>query len=45
VVVGSVDRVIDAMQARRQQFGVSYYVVSDALLEAFAPIVARLAGR
>jgi probable F420-dependent oxidoreductase len=45
VVLGSVDRVIDVMEERRQQFGVSYYVVPDVLLEAVAPVVARLAGR
>ena len=27
-----------------QRFGFSYYIVSDADLETFAPIVARLAG-
>jgi probable F420-dependent oxidoreductase len=45
VFIGSVDRIADDMQARRERFGISYYVVSDRLLETMAPVVARLAGR
>ena len=29
---------------RREEWGVSYVVIGDDLLEAFAPVVARLAG-
>lgn len=43
-LIGSVDRVIATLQARREQYGFSYYVISDADMEAVAPIVARLAG-
>jgi len=32
------------MRARRARYGFSYYVVSDAALTAFAPVVAALAG-
>ena len=31
-------------RARREEWGVSYVVIGDDLLEAFAPVVARLAG-
>jgi probable F420-dependent oxidoreductase len=45
VFVGPVDRIVDEMQARRHEYGFSYYVVSDRAMETFAPVVARLAGR
>jgi hypothetical protein len=32
------------MRARRERYGVSYYVVLDQAMEQVAPIVARLAG-
>jgi hypothetical protein len=33
------------LEERRERFGLSYYVVSDAALDAFAPVVTRLRGR
>jgi probable F420-dependent oxidoreductase len=45
VFVGPVDRIAEAMQARRDRYGFSYYVVSDADMEALGPVVDRLAGR
>ena len=44
IFIGSVDRVVDEMRARRERYGVSYYVVLDHALEPVAPIVGRLAG-
>jgi probable F420-dependent oxidoreductase len=41
-LIGSVDRIIATLQARREQYGFSYYIISDANMEAVAPIVARL---
>jgi len=43
--IGSLDHVAEQMRARRERFGFSYYVVSDADMEAVAPLVAPLAGR
>jgi probable F420-dependent oxidoreductase len=43
--VGPVARIVDAMLARREQYGFSYYVVSDQNLDTFSPVVERLAGR
>ncbi len=43
--VGPVGRIVDDMLARRDQYGFSYYVVSDRDLDAFSPVVDRLAGR
>ena len=42
VLVGTVDEICDDLIARRQRFGFSYIVVHD--MDAFAPVVARLAG-
>jgi probable F420-dependent oxidoreductase len=50
VLVGSADRIADTLLARRERFGISYVVVRDptgdgAMADAFAPVVARLAGK
>jgi probable F420-dependent oxidoreductase len=42
--VGPVDRIVDLMQARRDGYGFSYYVVSDRAMDAFAPVVDKLSG-
>jgi probable F420-dependent oxidoreductase len=44
IAIGSVDSIVEEMQARRMQYGISYYVISDALMGVAAPIVAHLAG-
>jgi probable F420-dependent oxidoreductase len=44
VLIGSVDQLAEDLQRRREQLGISYYVVSDQSAEAAAPLVARLAG-
>ncbi len=43
-LVGSVDAICEELERRREEFGFSYITVSDSHLEAFAPVVARLAG-
>jgi probable F420-dependent oxidoreductase len=45
VFVGSVEQIVADMEERRERFGFSYIVVTDAEIERCAPIVARLAGR
>jgi probable F420-dependent oxidoreductase len=44
MLLGPVERIADQLQERRERFGLSYYVVSDELLETAAPVVERLAG-
>jgi probable F420-dependent oxidoreductase len=44
IFIGSPDHVVELMLARREQYGLSYYVVFDRAMDAFAPVVARLAG-
>jgi len=42
---GSVDSVCDELERRRAEYGISYVTVTDAALESFAPVVARLSGK
>ncbi|MGH9269262.1 MAG: TIGR03621 family F420-dependent LLM class oxidoreductase [Acidimicrobiales bacterium] len=44
VLVGSVDAIVETVQRRREELGFSYLVVHQGEMEAFAPVVARLAG-
>jgi alkanesulfonate monooxygenase SsuD/methylene tetrahydromethanopterin reductase-like flavin-dependent oxidoreductase (luciferase family) len=45
LAIGTIDGIASTLEARRERFGLSYYVVSDAAIETFAPVVARLRGR
>ncbi len=42
---GSVDAVCDELEARRERYGISYVTFGDPAMQAFAPVVARLAGK
>jgi probable F420-dependent oxidoreductase len=44
VLIGSVDQIAEDLHRWRAQLGFSYYIVSDDVAEAAAPLVARLAG-
>jgi len=39
-----VEQMIEALQQRRERWGISYYVIFERDMDAFAPVVARLAG-
>jgi len=43
-LVGTVEQRIERLLERRERFGFSYIVVHEAEMEAFAPVVAALAG-
>lgn len=45
VLVGSVDEICASLEQRREQYGFSYWGVPGNACEAFAPVVARLAGQ
>ena len=45
VLIGSIDGIVDTLQARREVYGANYITVQQTQVEAFAPVVARLAGR
>jgi probable F420-dependent oxidoreductase len=42
-LVGSVDAIVERLEAHRARYGVTYYVVAGRTLDAFAPVVKRLA--
>jgi len=44
-LMGSTDRLIDDLLARREKWGFSYIIVGAEDVEAFAPVVAALAGK
>jgi hypothetical protein len=41
-LVGSVDAVVEQLEARREQYGVSYYVVHARNMDPIAQVIARL---
>ena len=43
-LVGSVDEICDQLVERRETWGLSYWVVHDPEMEAFAAVIDRLAG-
>jgi probable F420-dependent oxidoreductase len=45
VLAGTVDQMVEDLQARRRRWGISYYLLFEASMDAFAPVVARLAGK
>lgn len=45
VFIGPAEQIAEEMWRRREVYGFSYYVVSDALMEAFTPVVSLLTGK
>ena len=45
VLIGTIDEMVEALHARRQRWGFSYFVTFDPFLHALAPVVSRLAGK
>lgn len=44
-MVGTVDEICEQLEARRARWGFNYIVIHEGELEAFAPVVERLAGK
>ena len=44
VAVGTIDEICETLRQRRERYGISYLTVFERDMEAFAPVVARLAG-
>jgi probable F420-dependent oxidoreductase len=44
VLVGTVEEIVETLQARREALGFSYIVVHEAEMEALGPVIAHLAG-
>jgi probable F420-dependent oxidoreductase len=45
VLIGTVDQIVEDLLTRRQRWGLSYYSIRESYMEAFAPVVTRLAGK
>jgi len=45
VLIGSVDQMVGDLQARRERWDISYYVVHEPYIDDFAQVVARLASK
>ena len=45
VLIGTVEGLCEELLARRERHGISHVVVPPRAIDAFAPVVARLAGR
>jgi probable F420-dependent oxidoreductase len=43
-LIGTIEQIVERLVERRERFGFSYVVVHEAEMEAFAPVVAALAG-
>jgi probable F420-dependent oxidoreductase len=43
-LIGSIDQMVEDLQARRERFGISYVVLPDSATESLAPLVERLTG-
>jgi len=44
LLIGTVEQIVETLQRRREQYGISYLHVFSDELDVFAPVVARLAG-
>lgn len=44
VLIGTEDEIVETLQQRREEMGFSYWVLHEAEIDTFAPVVARLAG-
>ncbi|HTT85843.1 MAG TPA: TIGR03621 family F420-dependent LLM class oxidoreductase [Acidimicrobiales bacterium] len=44
-LIGSVDELVETLERRRRRWAMNYWVVHEADMDAFAPVVARLTGR
>jgi probable F420-dependent oxidoreductase len=45
VLIGTVEQIIEDIETRRERWGISNYTIHEPYLDAFAPVVAHLAGR
>ena len=44
-LVGTVNEICESLEARRDEFGFSYWVVHEENIEEFAPVVAAMTGK
>jgi hypothetical protein len=39
MLIGSIEEIAQDLQARRESYGFSYYVVADDQMDSFAPVI------
>ena len=44
-LIGTIDQLVEDILARRERFGISFFVVQGEVAEELAPLVERLAGK
>ena len=44
MLVGTVEEIVDELEARRERWQMSYVVVPEEFADVMAPVVSRLAG-
>lgn len=44
-LIGSVDEMVESLHARRERWGLSYFITFEPYLETLAPVVAKLSGK
>jgi len=45
LLAGTIEEIVSSLEDYRERYGITYYTIFDRDMEAFAPVVARLAGR
>ncbi|MBI2218938.1 MAG: hypothetical protein HYU51_16755 [Candidatus Rokubacteria bacterium] len=45
MLIGTVDQMIEDLQARRERWDISSHTIFEPFMETFAPVVAKLGGR
>lgn len=45
LLAGTIEEIVFSLEDYRERYGITYYSIFDRDMEAFAPVVARLAGR
>ena len=43
-LIGTLDEMVEELQWRREEYGISYFSIEADCWEALAPVVTRLAG-
>lgn len=43
-LIGTIDQMVEDLQARRERYGISYFVFPDTVAESLGPVVERLTG-
>jgi hypothetical protein len=45
ILLGTFEEMVEDLQRKREEYGISYFVVVESNMEKMIPVVARLAGQ